>query len=263
MNDLISGGIRYNMECGYNMRIFRIYSYKYNIDIAKLIKRRFNAAGMNYSILKSTEQAVEIGITDDEPELFCRALCEILLSDIMQFELADIIRGIPTSLEIKREILMRAVSYAYKAAVRTPVRQALCEYFSDNDSLVLEGFITFRMPDTLEIWERCVEKAAEDCLLTVQQEELAQLICDLVSLCPESIKEVIVIVRKDGSCTVVDEDDNHIDYPCSAYDSVMSILLTLDPERILIYDMTGNTEGELISSLKSVFSGRVRVYSTV
>lgn len=238
---------------------FQIYSCKYGVDISDLLRRRLSAAGCKFDVLAESEKLIELKISNEDTELLAAAVCELILYDLVQFELADMINELPFALEAKRDILCGAVGYARKAAMRTPVKNALYDYFSGNDTLVAEGFILFRMADTREIWERCIEKATEDMLLLEEQYELAWLICEMADKCSERKKDAVLIIRKDGSCILIDENDTHIEYPDGL--SVMNALMSLSPEFINVYDMLGNENNELISSLKGAFPSKVRVFN--
>lgn len=263
MNDCIGVGIRYNMESDYNMRVCRIYSYKYKINTAKLLSFHLKYSGCEFELYSSGDTFAELQFESCELDSFIAGLCDFIIYDVSQFELADMINELPFDLQTRKEILLSSVSYARKATVKAPIIAALRDYFAENDSLVIEGFVMFRMKETREIWERCVEKATEDNAIFSEQYELATLIGELVGLSASGSKAIVLVIRKDGTCTIIDDYDTHIDYPAEAGDSIVGMLVSMMPESICIYDLSGIDENDLVKCVCGIFEGRVRVYRTV
>ena len=233
-----------------SLQTYLISSYKYGIDISEVLSNRLgaeNVSKVNYSCAN---------VTVESKEQIADAICDVLLLDIAQFELADMINELPFELSEKKRILIGAVAYSRRAALRIPVRRALFAFFSENNSLVLEGFILFRMADTVELWERCVEKAAEDVMLGDEREELLELLC---SLLPENDAHILLIINPDTSITLIDEDGTHIDYPCGCEEAIMGIMLTISPAEIELFDMSEGIMDEFVVALKRAFPQKIRM----
>ena len=231
------------------MQTFTICSYKYGIDVSEPLICR---AG-ELSVERVNDCCARI-CCDDIKEL-ASLVCEVILTDLSQFEIADMINELPFELEQKKRILISAVGYSRRAALRIPVRRALFEYFSQSNRLVLEGFITFRMQDTVELWERCVEKAAEDIFLAEEKAELIQILC---SLLPRDDIHVLLIVNPDCSLTLIDETGIQTDYPRGSEESIMGALIAISPAEIMLCDMSDGVMHEFIRALNSAFPKKVR-----
>lgn len=261
MNDCTAAGIRYNMESEKGMRVCRIYSYKYNVDIAELIILQLKKAALPFSIAESGETYIEVMFLDAYENLFINALCDLLVCDIAPFELVDMINELPLDYHMSKAVLKNSIAYAKKAVMKYPIREALTEYFKENESLVIEGFIMFRMQSTREIWERCVEKAAEDSILLMGQSELAALLYEIIKMCCGS--EIVLILRDDGTCTIIDAQEKHIDYPKESCDNVLGMLCAMSPDTVTVYDMANGKQEKLLAAVSRLFGEKVRVYKTV
>lgn len=249
-----SSGILYGESRKREVKILQKYnisSYKYGIDISELLSDRLGAE----NVTKLNDNSAVMCV--DSKERAADVMCDIILHDLAQFELADMINDLPFELNEKKRILIAAVGYSRRAALRIPVRRALFAFFSENDSLVPEGFILFRMADTVELWERCVEKAAEDVLLGDEREELFELLC---SLLPDNNAHLLLIINPDTSITLIDDDGTHIDYPCGSEEIIMGIILTVSPAEIELCDMSDGVMDEFIAALGRAFPKKIKIH---
>lgn len=249
------------------MRSLFVSTLEYDLNISDLLLRRLrktpSGASWKTAPDKAKADSLELVIVDDTGfDDFLDAVSDLLLYDLSQFEIADMVKALPLSLPDRKIVLLEAIRCSKTAAVRSSVRRALKEHYSECDSLVLEGFIRFRMQDTLRIWERCVDKAAEELFLRTERMELMGLLGAFVRMRPARIKEVALILRPDGACSLTDDSDTHIDYPPDAYDSLVSLLVSLSPRRITVYDLSDGLCADLLTSIHRVFEDRVRVYRT-
>lgn len=244
------------------MRSVTLSTLEYDVDIPELLIRRLRRNGSKYKITDSAERSLTISVYEDDMDGVIDSVCDLILLDIAQFEIADIVRSQSLSLSDQKLVLIEAIGYS-KTISRTSVRRAIAEHFSENDSLVIEGFVRFRMRDTMLIWERCVDKATEELLIKIEHMELMGLLSAFVKMHPTRINEVAVIIRPDGACSLTDDSDTHIDYPPDAAESLLSLLISLSPQRITVYDMSDGLSSGLLNSIYRVFEERVRVYRTV
>lgn len=249
------------------MRNLIVSTLEYDVNISDLLLRRMRESSSGncetFTVAKNTPDTVELSICNDTQfDDFLDAVSDLLLFDLSQFEIADMVKALPLTLDDQKIVLIEAIRYSKTAALRSSVRRSLKDHYQDSDSLVLEGFLRFRMRDTVRIWERCVDKAAEELLLRTERMELMGILGAFVRMRPARIKEVALILRPDGACSLTDDSDTHIDYPPDAYDSLVSLLISLSPRRITVYDLSDGICADLLTSIHRVFEDRVRIYRT-
>ncbi|MEA5060051.1 MAG: sporulation protein YtxC [Candidatus Pelethousia sp.] len=241
---------------------------EYDVDIGKLALRRlateFTQNEGLESRLSGEKNCARFELrTEGDLERWCKAVRGLLLRDISHFELARMVNELPLVLEEKRRVLPEAVklSRACLEPVETEgILKALLAFYAEENHLNLEGFLRFRMQETMRDWEICVMRAAEELLLEAEYWELMQVLSAFVQLRPPQVRDVYIILNPDGSCTLTDDQDSRIDYDRCTGDGVMSVLVGLSPERITVYDLSGGASTSLAETLVRVFEDRVRVF---
>lgn len=246
------------------MQTCAICTHEYDIDISATLRRHLDRSGVDYTITESSEHSLCIDTSSPERmDAFCNAVCNLLASDIAKFELAEIVRALPASHEEKKQILSDAIRYSNHATIRSKILREIKEHFKDSHILILEGFVRFRMSDTLRTWERCVDHAVEEMLLIAEQKELLDLIGSFARLAPTSIEQISIILQEDGSCSLTNDMDTHVDYPKESANSIIDLLISLSPKQIVVYDLSNGNSLELLHAIYRIFEGRVKVYRTV
>ncbi len=241
------------------MSQYSVNTHEYGIDIKKLIERRLKQVSSKLEIESEDKNTVSAFIdTPKELDKWCSALSRLLLHDIAPFELAKIVDGLPFDLEEKEEILTEAVKNAKNVLGYNAIRQKLREYFADNDSLNLEGFVFFRMNDTKNSWEACVDEAIHEFAVRNEYLELMSVWASFAKMSPSRTSQINVILHPDGSCTLTDESDSRIDCSKCSFDGIVSVLVGLAPEHITVYDMSAGESRGMAELLLRVFEDRVR-----
>ena len=143
------------------------------------------------------------------------------------------------------------------------VRQMLRAHFDGNDRLNLEGFLRFRMRETLRAFELYALSAAEELMLQTEYLELLRVLSVLVRLQQPRIREVSLILHADGSCTITDDTDARIECEgcgTAAGNELVNLLVALAPARIIVYDLSCGRCAELSQMLLQVFEDRVSFF---
>lgn len=91
-------------------------------------------------------------------------------------------------------------------------------------------------------------------------EQFMDVLSEYVRSQPPKIRYISVILHPDGSCTLTDDSDSRIDCASCSDDSVLSLLISLAPERITVYDLSGNSDSLLSEALMRVFVDRVHFF---
>lgn len=79
------------------------------------------------------------------------------------------------------------------------MKRALWDYFEEYSELNLEGFMRFRMQDSLRGFERCVERACEELMIKAECLELMRVLSAFVRYRKSKIAEVSLILNEDAA----------------------------------------------------------------
>ncbi|HHT86237.1 MAG TPA: hypothetical protein GXZ61_01025 [Clostridiales bacterium] len=246
------------------MQTCAVCTHEYDIDINALMRRYLDKSGIDYIAIDTGEGQFAIDTSNPEhKEVFCEAVCSLIANDIAKFELAELVKSLPATLDEKKQILSDAIRYSKHSTIRSRLYRDIKKHFEDSDLLILEGFVRFRMAETMRTWERCVDHAVEEMLLIAEQKELLELIGSFARLSPASVEQISIILQEDGSCSLTNDMDTHVDYPKESVDSVIDLLISLSPKQIIVYDLSNGKSVELLHTIYRIFEGRVKVYRTV
>lgn len=146
------------------------------------------------------------------------------------------------------------------------------EYLNYNKSLVLQGFMTFRIKNYIEILGEQVDKSVNKFLIEREYTEFITLLRMYINTEPSSC-DIIHLVYYNSRPLLLDKDKNIIeieenifnakylsDITFSSNDYALNTLLTLLPKKIYIH-LIDNTIDEFITTLKLIFENKV-IYCT-
>ena len=244
------------------MAVRAVCTYEYDADIPRLVKRRLKKLDPSLSLREgSGKRTAEAQVeTAEEMDAWCEAVAEVLLYDVAHFELARLVNDLPISLEQKKLALPEVIKSARSVGMVQTLKREVAAHYDENDTLILEGYVRFRMKDVQRAWEFTVIRAVEELLIKNEYLELMSVLSAFVQLQPPRIKDVSVILNPDGSCTLTDDMNSRVDYEKCTGDGVVSILVGLAPERITVYDLSGGKSTTLAEILIRVFEDRVRFF---
>jgi len=140
----------------------------------------------------------------------------------------------------------------------------------ENNSINIEGFLTFRLRELNSDIEAIVEKTVEKFMVEKEYGEFIKLLKYFVEIQESKIDEVHIINKKDGSYVLKDrygidimeklkEDVGIVKYPGDVKldDMLISALITSCPKIIVIHCAQNNPNKELMETIKNVFEERV------
>lgn len=150
------------------------------------------------------------------------------------------------------------------------IKLACIEYFSNNKSVVLDGFVNFRINNYIKIIDYIVDLAVNKFVIDREYNEFIELLkCYINSKNCET--NLIHLVYKNQESTLLDEFKNIIkmdnsvlnskflsDISFSSNDYTLNTLLTLLPQKIYIHIIDG-VEDEFINTLKLIFDNRLYI----
>lgn len=146
------------------------------------------------------------------------------------------------------------------------------KYLSKNKSIILSGFINFRLKDYYSIIENIVDESVNQYIVEKEYTEFISLLKLYISSQPSSIATVHLI-HLDNYSLLLDENKNVIninddiftakylsDISFSSNDYILNSLLNLLPNKIYIH-LINDTIDEFINTLQLVFENRISLCS--
>lgn len=146
----------------------------------------------------------------------------------------------------------------------------LVEFLQQNDSIVIDGFIRFRLKEYVNEIREAVDQAVEEFLLEREYREFIQLLKYFVEIQEPKVELVNVLINQAGTYKLYDKDhqpisseflegfifdvmDNEINYE----DLLISALITIAPNKIVFHCGSINKPSTTIETVKNVFEGKV------
>ena len=213
---------------------------------------------------------------------FYTIFSNILSSAIIEFYEKDIIKHIInsnyfyfTDIE-QRKIFDIVNNYIYNEELtesyirKDSIIISCIEYFSNNKSAILDGFVNFRLNDYIKIVDYIVDLAVNKFVIDREYTEFIDLLKCYINSKDYGINIVHLIYQNQESILLdefkkmIDLDDSILnskylsDITFSSNDYTLNTLLTLLPEKIYIHLIDG-TQDEFINTLKLIFDDRIYV----
>lgn len=144
------------------------------------------------------------------------------------------------------------------------------EYFSNNKSVILDGFINFRISNYIKIIDYVVDLSVNKFVIDREYNEFVDLLrCYINS--KESNTSLVHLIYQNQEAILLDEFKNIItiddtalnnkylsDITFSSNDYALNTLLTLLPEKIYIH-VIDSTQDEFINTIKLIFDSRIYI----
>lgn len=256
-----------------------------NEEIRNYLLDRITAIDMDCIYLSCREfkiyQNIIVHYTGEDISCFQNHICDILVDVVLLFfekmKLKEIINVnyFYFSASEKKNILEHCSSYlcdetSMEACIRKEhLYIALLKYITDSKSLVLEGFVNFRIKEYVKILDYIVDTSVNDFLIEREYNEFINLLKIYIDSKPCQTG-VIHLIYTSGESILLDDAKNMIpvdtsvltakylsDITFSSNDYALNSLLTLLPKKIIIHVI--DKEDEFIQTLKLVFDTRVAI----
>ena len=117
------------------------------------------------------------------------------------------------------------------------------------------------LPEIIETWQACIDASLDEIMLRDEYLELVRLLGAFVSEPNDHVRCVNLILQPDGSCVLTDENDLRIECSPGCEKNILDTLADISPEKITVYDLSMGRFNDFKESLKSMFGGRIEVYS--
>lgn len=238
-----------------------IQTMEYDVDLEALLSSRLRESGAPY-VLSSALGGVGVRMEGRQGlNALSQALGTVLVHDLMPFEMAAMADETPLVREDRKQVLTHAVAAAHTREDLSETVQRLSLYLQEEGKLCLEGFLRFRMPETLLFWRLCVEEAFSGLLLEKEFGEAAELLRLLLDERPPRCPSLRLCLHGDGLCSLSDGGSLRVEYVDESGEGILSLLIGMAPARLIVYDLSGGARQELVRALTEIFSGRVCLYT--
>ena len=149
--------------------------------------------------------------------------------------------------------------------------QKLVDYFQASDSIILDGFINFRLKEYMKILGTIVDRAVDEFLVEKEYQEFIKLLKYFVEIQePKYIIVHVIFENISDSYILYDHSGNDITNECvkeylsdiideeiNKDDLLVSSLISFAPRRIIMH-MGGVVENkEIVDTIQSIFSGKI------
>lgn len=153
------------------------------------------------------------------------------------------------------------------------IYSAVSDYIKENKSLVLEGFVNFRLYNYMKNLDYTIDFAVNKYITDKEYMEFINMLKLYVSLTPPTIPLIHLIYLGDESI-LLDKNKNFIpitdenlnakylsDITFTKNDYALNTLLNLTPKKIIIHLIDKHPD-EVINTIKLIFEGRCEVCSS-
>ncbi len=245
------------------MSIFSIITYDYVKELPLLLKKRLNGQSLEVTV-ESDDKTFRAAIhTNSEEQVrgLCEAVAELILLDLRHFEMASLVDRLPFDIADKRRILPSALKSSAQYIDISKAADEIRSYFDENTELNVEGYLHFRMQETIELWRVHVDIAAEERILHAECLELIGLLSTYCSIRSNGNVHLDIILQPDGSCTVTDGNCLRIECDHNGDDGIIGLIVGLSPSNLTIYDLSQGRFDALKETIKLIFGTKVDTFS--
>ncbi|MEG6617047.1 putative sporulation protein YtxC [Peptococcaceae bacterium 1198_IL3148] len=149
------------------------------------------------------------------------------------------------------------------------INQRLNEYLENNDQLVVEGFIRFRLKEYVSDLKEAIDNAVDDFLMEREYGEFIQLLRYFVDIQDSKLDLAHVVVKPNGSFALYDNNERAInnqtieDFILDVNDDInyedllVSALISLSPRKIVFHHNEKKLPKTTLKTIQDVFVGRV------
>lgn len=143
------------------------------------------------------------------------------------------------------------------------------DYIKNNSSMVLSGFINFRLKDYIEVLEYLVDLSVNNFIINREYDKFITLLRDYINTEPSKI-DIINLVYLNQEAILLDKNkniipiDNNIintkylsDITFSNNDYVLNTILNLLPNKLHVHVLS--QEDEFLKTLKKIFDTKVSI----
>lgn len=146
------------------------------------------------------------------------------------------------------------------------------EFLCESSEMILDGFVTFRLKDSMSEIDEVVDKIIEDYVMEKEYSEFIRLLKYFVEIQECRFEVVNIFMLKHGDFKIEDSEFNDItevffedfcnevlDGEVSKHDMLISALITNAPHNIIIHGTQCDEINELMDTIKSIFLDKIKI----
>ena len=240
----------------FSMGSYSVMSLEYGEALNAALAARCESEGLIW------RDRGEWGAAIDEGERALAVIAEHILNDLRPLELKRLSALLPLSENERMAILPLAERLSSDFEGMESASNAISAYFAENELLVTEGFVRFRMPELIEKWAAAVDRAGEELILGRSYSELYRILGLVAEVLPGTDRsaEACLMLHEDGSFVISDENGCRIESASCEPKSLMALLAALAPERLTVYDLTRGFAAPVLRAVREMFGYRARFF---
>ena len=145
------------------------------------------------------------------------------------------------------------------------------DYIKKNKSIVLDGFVNFRLQNYMKYLDYIIDIAVNKYLIEKEYNEFVSILKLYVSMTPYN-SPLVHLIYHGGESVLLDKDKNIIpvedeifkakylsDISFSSNDYALNTLLNLTPKKLIIHLIDNKQIDEFINTLKLIFENRYEI----
>jgi putative sporulation protein YtxC len=154
--------------------------------------------------------------------------------------------------------------------LRRSIARRLEEYLEKHSTLIVDGFVTFRLKDYVEAVESAVDRAVDEYLLEREYQEFVHLLRYFVSSQEPRCDRLHAVLAPDGSFRLLDANGRRCDGEVLADgareprrrelappDVLVSALIVLAPRAVVVHHAGGEAAEETLATAAQIFGDRL------
>lgn len=170
----------------------------------------------------------------------------------------------------KKEIITEAhyilLNENYFTIEKNKILEDIIEYIMENNSIIIDGFVNFRMNKFIYIIDISIEKAISNFEIEKEYKEFISMLQYFVDI-QEPKTEIVNLVLKENDYYLLDKNNEKIEEitleeidkdlfadGLSKSDLLVSSLIVLSPLKLIVH---GQKSGELIDVISKIFNDKI------
>lgn len=278
------------------MQLFSIaVSNKLNIDEESLISAFKNLSNKGVKVIVSSnicrsstyyelklEEKFTFGKYNKARDLIAEAISDIIVNHAVNWIVSKLIGKYYYYFSQQEKEDIRKIAYSilesednietFKKVKRKEIAKEVFDFLEENRHIDIEGFVNFRLKSFVGELSEVVDKAVDEFLMQKEYNEFVGLLKYFVELQDSKLEVLNVVVDKGGKFHLYNESYEPLS---SEYikeiagelqegvvtdeDALMSILITIAPQKIFFYSVNYLKNKEILDTIKKVFTNRVEV----
>jgi len=139
------------------------------------------------------------------------------------------------------------------------IAREMHEYLKDNDTIILDGFVNFRLKDYRIALTETIEKAVSEFEVKREYETFIGLLRYFVDMQQPRHNTINLIGCRDGKVKVLDEKRTEICSRIDDADVLLDLTLTNAPRKIAIHRIENFKNEEVLNTIMKVFAGKTTI----